>query len=139
MQSMLKRIFKSLDKVGVAVFIVGCLTLVLSCFLAYGFVSFRLHIFGILTLYFGVKFTFSFFVTAVYGSLYRQRTGKNKDLYLANKERLDKRFEKMFAEDYKAEVAEYDIEDAEYIEAIDEDIENTEYIEAVDEDNENDK
>lgn len=93
---MLKRYFNTFDKKGWIQFSLGVTVFILTCLLTvYMFRDFN-KLVALLFVYLGLEQSADLVGRATIGSIYRHKDGKNKELYLANKKHLDKRFETLY-------------------------------------------
>jgi len=93
---MLKRYFKSLDRTGWEHLILGVLVFILTCLLTgYIFKDFSKFL-AVVFAYLGFEVAAGLIGKATLGSIYRNKDGKNKDIYLANKAYLDRRFQAVY-------------------------------------------
>jgi len=93
---MLKRYFKSLDRTGWEHLILGVLVFILTCLLTgYIFKNFS-KLLAVVFAYLGLETAADLVGKATIGSIYRHKDGKNKDIYLANKAYLDRRFQAVY-------------------------------------------
>ena len=93
---MLKRYFKSLDRTGWEHLILGVLVFILTCLLTgYIFKDFSKFL-AVVFAYLGFEVAADLIGKATLGSIYRNKDGKNKDIYLANKAYLDRRFQAVY-------------------------------------------
>jgi len=101
--AMLKRYFKSLDRTGWEHLILGVLVFILTCLLTgYIFRDFS-KLLSVIFAYFGLETAAGLVGKATIGSIYRHKDGKNKDIYLAKKEYLDRRFQAMYGSEVVGE------------------------------------
>lgn len=89
------RYLKTFDREGKHTMIQGTLLFTITCLLVYSIMARESYIIAGFVLVVGSEVAFKFINRAVIGSLYRQKDGKNQDLYQANKEYLDARFEQL--------------------------------------------
>jgi len=93
---MLKRYFKSLDREGWTHLALGVLVfLITSLLTGYIFRDFS-KLLSVIFAYLGLETAAGLVGKATIGSIYRHKDGKNKDIYLAKKEYLDRRFQAMY-------------------------------------------
>lgn len=113
---MLKRYFNTFDKKGWTDFYSGVLIFILTCLLTvYMFRDFS-KILAVLFIYLGLEQSSNLIGRATIGSIYRNKDGKNKEIYLAKKNYLDKRFEALYrgeknGEEEKEETPDQDTQD----------------------------
>ena len=100
---MLKRYFKSLDREGWTHLALGVLVFLITCLLTgYIFRDFS-KLLSVIFAYLGLETAAGLVGKATIGSIYRHKDGKNKDIYLAKKEYLDRRFQAMYGSEVVGE------------------------------------